>query len=377
MAVRGRARHQPAVLRLDRGAARLQPGLGDDHAGRWPADVAGHGGVRRPGVLQRGAAAGAAGRRLGGVRGGAAADRAVLGVTAGRSRLRPVPVRAEPQLAGRPQPDHDRAVPADGVPGGGLVGRRAADQVVRLGAGTGHGGGVLHLQRGLLRHDHGLGGRPGDRLRGRRARPVAQGGPAGLAVRHRLRGRHRGGGALPVLRAEAQPDHGPGPDQPGILAPPGPPGAAGRGQGLPAAAAGELLQPPRLVGAGQLRRPADHPRPAGAGRRRLAEPGQPAAAGRLRAGDRARRRARALLRRPAGLPPAVGRAVAAADRPQRRAVPVHHLHRPGARPRPRALAGDTGQAHPGQPAVAGRALGARGARDRGDPGRRALPPPSR
>ncbi len=79
VALRRVARDQPAVLQPDRGAARLRPGLGEHHALGGPADVAGHGRVRRAGVVQRHAAARAAGLGLGGLRRRAPADRPVLG----------------------------------------------------------------------------------------------------------------------------------------------------------------------------------------------------------------------------------------------------------------------------------------------------------
>ena len=103
-------RHQPAVLEPDRGADGLQPGVGDHHSFRGPADVAGHGHVRRGrGVQHRAAARARRFRPWAVFLVDAPADRPVLGRAAGGCRLRLLSLRAGAQLAGPAEPHGDRA----------------------------------------------------------------------------------------------------------------------------------------------------------------------------------------------------------------------------------------------------------------------------
>ena len=173
VALRRVARAQPAVLERDRGTAGLQPGVGDHHPYGGPAVVAGHGRFRRDRVVQRAAADHSADLGPGGLRRRAPADRPVLASALGRSRLRLHSFRGDPRLSGPAEPHHDRAVSAHGVPGAVVVGRDAGPSRLRHLDDGRHGPGVLHLQRGLRRHDRGVGGRPGDRLPGRRTRRLA------------------------------------------------------------------------------------------------------------------------------------------------------------------------------------------------------------
>ena len=83
-------------------------------------------------------------------------------------------LRGDPQLAGPAEPHGDRAVPAHGVPGAAVVGRDAGpDRVRHLADASPWPLEFYTFNEAFADMTAVLGGRPGDRLRGRRARGLA------------------------------------------------------------------------------------------------------------------------------------------------------------------------------------------------------------
>jgi hypothetical protein len=206
VAVRGRARPQPAVLHADRCADRLRSVVGDLDPAAGPARLPRHRASRAGGHVQPAGHRGYPAFRLGCVRGLQAPHRAVLGLAGRRRRLRILRLRDEPHLLRAAEPGLRAAAAADRVPHAGLVGPGNRLAHFRVSAGARHGDPVLPVPRDLRRHDGGAGpgaggrlpaGRPGRPEAGRRAQP-----PCGHRLRHR-RGAHQ---PIPQVRAEPPAD---------------------------------------------------------------------------------------------------------------------------------------------------------------------------